>query len=458
MSAQMRRELRAMSSLAWPVILAEIGWILMGIVDTIIVGPLGPAAIGAVGTGSTMFFAVMVLGMGTLFALDTFVARNYGAGRIDECHRWLFAGLQLAAVMSVVLVTAGIAGVRLLSWSGIHPGVLSLLQPYLNALLWSAPSLLVYTVLRRYLQAMNVVRPILVAVVIANLVNAGANVVFVYGYLGVPAMGVVGSAYATLMARLCLAGMFWWVVVDRERQRPSGLYDVPFSWSSSRIWHLVRLGAPAAFQITLEVGVFAAAAALAGRISPVALAANQIVLNIAGFFFMVPFGLGSAAAVRVGQAMGRRDPDGVRRAGWSALGLALAFAVVVATMFVAVPRPFILLFTLDPDVLHLGVLLLLVCAVFQPFDGFQAVSTGALRGIGDTRTPMLANLAGHWCLGLPLAYVLCVSRGWGVVGLWVGLSSGLVLIGSFLIVMWHRRSRCIADLEPDLLVRRPLRS
>ena len=436
-----------MSSIAWPVILAEIGWVLMGIVDTMVVGPLGPAAIGAVGTGSTMFFAVMVLGIGTLFALDTFVAHSYGAGRLDECHRWLYTGLQLAMVMSVVLVALGLVGVKLLSWSGIQPDVLSLLQPYLTALLWSAPPLLFFTVLRRYLQAMNTVRPILVAIIVANVINAGANIVLVYGYFGVPALGVVGSAYATLIARVCLAVMFWWVVAARERQWPSGLHDVPFRWAIEPMWRLVRLGAPAAFQIALEVGVFAAAAALTGRISASALAANQIVLNIAGFFFMVPFGLSSAAAVRVGQAMGRRDPGGVRRAGWSALGLALGFAVVVATLFVVVPGPFIRVFTNDPGVVQTGIVLLLVCAVFQPFDSFQSVSTGALRGLGDTRTPMLANLVGHWCLGLPVAYLLCFSRGWGVVGLWTGLSFGLVLIGSFLIVVWYRRSRDIEGLE-----------
>lgn len=436
-----------MSSIAWPVILAEIGWVLMGIVDTMIVGPLGPAAIGAVGTGSTMFFAVMVLGIGTLFALDTFVAHSYGAGRLDECHRWLYTGLQLAAVMSVVLVALGLVGVRLLSWSGIQPDILVLLRPYLTALLWSAPPLLFFTVLRRYLQAMNTVRPILVAVIVANVINAGANIVLVYGHMGVPAFGVVGSAYATLIARVCLALMFWWVVTERERQWPSGLSDVPFRWAMEPMWRLVRLGAPAAFQIALEVGVFAAAAALAGRISASALAANQIVLNIAGFFFMVPFGLSSAAAVRVGQAMGRRDAGGVRRAGWSALGLALGFAVIVATLFVVVPGPFIRLFTNDAGVVETGIVLLLVCAVFQPFDGFQSVSTGALRGLGDTRTPMLANLVGHWCLGLPVAYLLCFSRGWGVVGLWTGLSFGLVLVGSFLIVVWYRRSRHVIGLE-----------
>jgi len=435
-----------MSSLAWPVILAEIGWILMGIVDTIVVGPLGPAAIGAVGTGSTMFLAVMVLGIGTLFALDTFVARSYGAGRIADCHRWLFTGLQLGAVLSVGLVAIAWVGIWLLQWSGMQSEVLVLLRPYLGTLLWSAPPLLFYTVLRRYLQAMNVVRPILTAVVAANLINAAANVVFVYGHLGFPALGVIGSAYATFLARVCLAGMFWWVVVRRERRAASGLFDVPFRWAVGPMWQLVRLGAPAAGQVALEVGVFAAASALAGRISAPALAAHQIVLNIAGFFFMIPFGLSSAAAVRVGQAMGRADAEGVRRAGWSALGLAVGLAVAIASLFVLLPDPLIRIFSSDPMVRQTGVVLLLVCAVFQPFDGLQAVATGALRGLGDTRSPLAANLIGHWVVGLPVAYWLCFSRGWSVVGLWTGLAAGLVLVGTLLTVVWHWRSRGGAGL------------
>jgi MATE family multidrug resistance protein len=436
----MAGELRATAGLAWPVVLAELGWVLMGIVDTVIVGPLGPAAIGAVGTGSTMFFAVMMLGIGTLFALDTFVAQSFGAGRIDDCHRWLIAGLQLAAVLSVVLVALGLGVVAGLPAAGMHPEVLVLLQPYLTHLLWSVPFLLVFTVLRRYLQAMNVVRPILIAVIATNIINAGANWVFVYGYLGVPAMGVVGSAYATLAARVCLAGMLWMVVVSRERRWPSGLHDVPVAWDPARAWQLVRVGFPAALQVTLEVGVFAAAAALAGRISPVAVAANQIVLNIAGFFFMVPYGLSSAAAVRVGHAIGAGSVHGARVAGWSALGLALAFAAAVAALFLAAPLALLRLFTDDQTVLAVGVTLLAICAVFQPFDGFQVVATGALRGLGDTRTPMLFNLAGHWCIGLPVAYVLCFSQQWGVVGLWAGLSLGLILIGAGLIGIWSWHS------------------
>lgn len=441
----MTRELPQMLRLAWPVVLAELGWITMGIVDTVIVRALGPAAIGAVGTGSTIFLTLMVLGMGTLLALDAFVAQNFGAGRLDECHRWLFAGLQLAAALSILLVGLTLAAAALLPAAGLHPEVLELLQPYLAQLAWSVPTLLAYTVFRRYLQAMNLVRPIMFALVSANLVNAAADWMLVYGRLGAPALGVVGAAYATALARLYLAVFLGGVILLNERRRPSGLRDVPFAFEPARIWRLVRLGVPAALQVALEVGVFAAASALAARITPLAVAANQIVLNIAGFFFMVPFGLSSAAAVRVGQAVGRGDAHGVRTAGATALALALAYALCMSALFMGWPRLFLEIFTEEEALLRVGTAVLFICALFQPFDGCQTVATGALRGLGETRIPMLWNLAGHWALGLPVGYALCFRYGWGVVGLWVGLGLGLGLIGAALFVVWLRRSSRVGD-------------
>ena len=430
-------ELRPMVRLAIPVVLSEIGWISMGIVDTVMVGPIGPAALGAVGTGSTMFFALAVLGMGTLLALDTFVSQRFGAGDIAECHRWLFAGLELAAVMSVALVAIALAGVALLPRAGMHPSILALLQPYLGALTWSIPPLLAFTVFRRYLQAMHVVRPVMVTLLTANLINAGANWVLVYGHLGFPALGVVGSAYATLASRIYLAGVLLAVILYRERQNPSGFHDVPWRVEWARMAKLLRLGAPAALQIMLEVGVFAFAGGLAAMINPDALAANQIVLNIAGFFFMVPFGLSSAAAVRVGHAIGAGDRPRARRAGWVALGLGASFAVVMSLVFMTVPLPFLEIFTRDDDVLRSSAVVLLVYALAQPFDACQTEATGALRGTGNTHVPMILNLVGHWGIGLPLAYVLCFHTGWGVLGLWSGLSFSLFLIGTILVGVWQ---------------------
>ena len=421
-----------MLQLAVPVILAEVGWVIMGVVDTIMVGPLGPAAIGAVGTGTILYMTVMMVGFGMLLALDTFVAQSYGAGRIDECHRWLFAGVQLAIILTAI---------RLLPQLGLHPEVLASIHPYMTHLLWSTPALLAYVVFRRYLQAMDVVRPIMVALILANIVNVAANWLLIQGRFGLPALGVVGAAYATVFSRLLLAIYLFVVIARRERQRPSGLHDVPFAWDPERVRALVRLGTPAAGQILLEVGVFAAASALAARIAPAAVAAHQIVLNIAGLIFMVPYGFGTAAAVRVGQAAGRRDEHGMRVAGWVALALATGAMLTSATIFGLMPRALVGLFTLDATVIDIGAGLLLVAAIFQLFDGLQTVTTGALRGLGNTHVPMFVNLVGHWAVGLPVAYYLCFSRGWGVQGLWVGLALGLILIGSILLGVWHQQSR-----------------
>ena len=433
-----------MLRLALPVIAAEIGWISMGLVDTVMVGPLGPAAIGAVGTGSILYFAVMVVGFGTIYALDTFVSQSFGAGRIDECHRWLFAGLQVAAILCVVLTGMSFALIALLPKFHLHPDVLALIQPYMTHLLWSTPLLLIYAVFRRYLQAMHVVRPIMVVLVLANLVNIGANWLLIEGHWGFPALGVVGSAYATVLSRLVIAVALFGIVVFRERDRPSGLRDVPFRWDPVRVMRIVRLGLPAAGQNLLEVGIFAMASALAGRITPTAVAAHQVVLNIAGFIFMVPFGLASAAAVRVGHAIGRGDGAGAQRAGWAAVLLATVAMLMTASVCALFPRPMIGLFTQDAGVIELGVGLLLIATIFQLFDGLQAVTTGALRGLGNTQIAMFVNLVGHWALGLPIAWLLCFHYGFGAQGLWMGLAFGLIFAALILLAVWHRHSRAIA--------------
>ncbi len=385
--------------------------------------------------------ALTVLGMGILFALDTFVSQSFGAGRIDECHRWLFSGVQLAIALSIVLALAAIGVVALLPHAGLHPAVLALIVPYVSTLIWSTPLLLAYAVFRRYLQAMNVVRPTMIALVTANLVNAAGNWLLVSGHWGAPALGVVGSAYATVIGRVYLAAFLLTAIWWRERQRPSGLHDVPFVIDWERIWTLTRLGFPAALQITLEVGVFAATSILAARITPDALAANQIVLNVASFFFMVPLGISSAAAVRVGQAVGRKDAHGVRVAGWTALAIAGTFMAVCSAGFAIAPHFLLGIFTSDASVLRVATTVLFIYAAFQVFDALQVVATGALRGLGDTRTPMILNFFGHWFLGLPLGAYLCFSRAWGVPGLWLGLAIGLTTVGITLVGVWQRETR-----------------
>jgi multidrug resistance protein, MATE family len=360
---------------------------------------------------------------------------------VDECHRWLVHGLVLATI-----VTLPIAGLLLLlgrglgAW-GLHPSVLVLAQPYVDILAWSVLPLLLYAAFRRYLQGMGIVRPVMVALFTANALNAFANWVLIFGNLGAPAMGVRGAAWATVISRVGMAGFLLGVIIYRERRERPGLLETSIRIEAARMRRLVTLGFPAATQITVEVGVFAAATALAGKLAPASLAAHQIAINIAAFAFMVPLGISSAAAVRVGHAVGALDPAGASRAGWTALLFGTTFMACTAVLFFTVPHVLIGAFTRDAAVLQVGIALLFVAAIFQLFDGVQAVATGALRGLGDTRTPMWWNLAGHWAIGLPFGYTLCFILGFGVIGLWWGLSTGLIICGVALLIVWAEKSQ-----------------
>lgn len=441
----LKRELKQMLALAWPVILAEMGWMSMGIVDTIVVGPLGPEAIGAVGIGSAVFFAFAVFGMGLMLGLDTLVSQAFGAGRIDRCHHWLVQGVYLVLLLAVPLTAMSFGSLVALPAIGIQGRVLELTVPYLENLSWSLFPLLLYACFRRYLQGLHIVRPITFVLITANLINLLGNWMLVYGAFGAPKLGVPGSAWATVLSRIYMAACLLVFIILRDPRRPSDqdpdrirVHDVSWAVSLPSIARLVRLGFPAAGQIALEVAVFGVATALAGRLNPVALAAHQIALNIAGFAFMVPLGLSSAAAVRVGHAVGRRDAHGARRAGWVALLLGVAFMSTTALLFVVAPRPLLRIFSAEGAVMATGVALLRIAAVFQVFDGLQVVATGALRGVGNTRTPMLTNLVGHWLIGLPIGYWLCFHAGWGVQGLWTGLSIGLILVAMVLLWVWWK--------------------
>ena len=440
--ATLRRQMRPTVSLAAPVVIAEVGWVSMQIVDIAMVGRLGPEAIGAVGVGSALFLAFSVFGMGLLLGLDTLVAQAFGARDRAACDRWLRHGVVLALMLTAPLgLLARGAGSRLDVW-GFDPDVLALVRPYFAIVTWSLPLLLLYAAFRRYLQAVSVVRPIMVALVIANVVNAAANWILIFGNLGAPALGVTGAGWATCVSR---AGMVIVLAaaIARRGVRP---WTLTAGVRMAGLRRILALGWPAAAQVVLEYGAFAAVTMLAGRLDPSTLAAHQIVINLAGLTYMVPLGISSAAAVRVGHAVGRRDAAGASGAGWTAVALGTGFMASAAATFLAAPRAILGVFTADDRVVDVGLTLILVVALFQIFDGLQGVATGALRGLGDTRTPMLLNLAGHWMVGLPVGYLLCFAIGWGVLGLWIGVSAGLVLVGSLVTAIWWRRARALASV------------
>jgi multidrug resistance protein, MATE family len=442
--AHWRRELRDLIALAVPVVFSELGWMAQGVVDTIMVGKLGPAAIGAVAVGNAVYYTPSLFGMGLLLGLDTLVAQAYGRRDHDECHRWLAQGVYLACIATLpLMLLAALASFAFVRF-GIAPEVATPAAGYLRVLIWSTLPLLLYGSARRYLQGVGEVRVITATYLGANLINWFLNWVLIYGKLGFPALGVKGSALSTCFARLFMAvaliGFAW--RYERRRGHPLFLH-----WAApqlARLKALTRLGAPAAGQILLEVGAWNLCTFAAGWLTPVALATHTIALNYASVTYMVPLGVSAAAAVAVGHAVGAGDAPRARRAGWLSLALGVGFMLVAAVCFFAFPRPLIELYTRDPQVLAIGPGLLGLAAAFQIFDGIQTVSTGALRGLGETRVPMFANLVGYWFLGLPLGFTLCFWLKWGIYGMWIGLTIALIVIAALLIVRWRRDSAHLA--------------
>jgi multidrug resistance protein, MATE family len=423
-----------------PVVLSELGWMAMGVVDTIMVGRLGPAAIGAVALGNAVCYTPSIFGAGLMLGLDTLVAQAYGRNDHDECHRWLAQGVYLAcfAALPIMLVLA--LASRLLPRFGIAAVVAGPASAYLLRLLWGTLPLLLYAASRRYLQGVGQVRVITVTYVGANLVNWFLNWLLIYGKLGAPAMGVNGSAISTVFARVTMAVALLGFAWRYERKRGHPLFRHWAAPQAARLKQLLKLGAPAGGQILLEVGAWNLATFSAGYLTPVALATHQIVLNYASVTYMVPLGISAAAAVSVGHAVGASDAARARRAGWMALGLGAGFMLLAAVVLLLWPVPLIELYTRDTQVLSVGRSLLVIVAAFELFDGIQTVSTGALRGLGETHTPMLANLVGYWVLGLPLGFFLCFGLKWGIFGLWIGLTLALIVIALALIARWKRDS------------------
>jgi len=431
----LRAEISPMVRLALPLVFAELGWMAMGIEDTMFVGRVSAQAMGAVGLGTMLFYGVGIFASGLLLGLDTVVSQSFGAGDRDDCRHSLISGVWLSLFLIPAVMGAIWLLNPLLSAWGIDPAVMRVTQPYLRVLNWSAPTLILFFGFRRYLQSINIVRPIMITLLTANLVNIFCNWLFVFGNLGMPAMGAEGSAWATFLSRIYQAVVLGAVILRNEPK----LFHVTWKPDFTRVKELLRLGAPAAGQIGLETGVFAVVTVLIGKLGATPLAGHQIALQTVSMTYMMPLGISSAAAVRVGHAIGRRDHEGMARAGWTALGLGAAVMSCAALTLLIFPYWIARLFTPEADVIAAGVTLLRIAAFFQLFDGLQVVATGALRGAGDTRTPMFCHFTGYWVIGLPLGSLLCFHYAMGAPGLWLGLSVGLVLIGVVLVEVWRRR-------------------
>lgn len=432
-------DLRAMVRLAGPVVVVQVGLMLMGVVDTMVVGRLSAEALASVALGNLAVLSVAAFGMGLLMALDPLVAQAVGAGDTQAVRRAVQRSLILAAAISIP------SGLVLLPGEWVLPrlqqplDIVPIAAGYARIAILALPAFFGFVVFRQTLQALERMRPIVTTIVVANVFNLVADAALVFGWGPIPAMGAIGSAWATTMGRWLL--LITLILISRAEILP---LIRPFERASFRLGPLIRtirLGTPIGLQIQLEFAAFGVVALLMGGFGAVEMAAHQVAINLASLTFMVPLGVGAAAAVRVGLAVGAENHEGVRRNTAAALGCGTGFMALTGIAFIAIPRALAGAYTSVPEVVALAAVFIPIAGFFQIFDGIQVVAAGVLRGMGDTRAPVVINLLGFWLLGMPISLVLAFKTDLGPAGLWWGLVAGLGAVAAFVLVRITRQLR-----------------
>lgn len=427
-----RSELSATFRLALPIVLVSVGMMAMGTVDTLMVGHVSGNVLAAVALGNIYFFNVSIFGTGTLMALDPLVSQAVGAG--DQAaiaravQRGAILGLGIAIVTALLLLPAAPV------FRAFHqpPEIVGDAADYLTISATGVLPFFAFVVFRQTLQALGRVAPIVWTIIGANLLNAALNWVFVYGHLGAPPMYAQGSAIATAIARWGMAIVLF--LFARRELMPRLLPIRAGSADRVALWAMLKLGAPIGAQQMLEAAAFGGIGLLMGVLGTRELAGHQVAITLAALTFMVPLGVGSAASVRVGQAIGAGDAPRARAAAHAAYICGVGFMCVTALAFLFAPRLLASMMTSDPTVIAIAATLIPVAGVFQVFDGGQAVGAGVLRGIGDTRAPLISMVAGYWLLGLPISVFLGFRTGLREVGLWYGFVVSLGVVAVFLLL------------------------
>lgn len=457
---RVRREAVELVKLATPIAIAQAGLAMMGIVDTAVVGRVGATELAAVGLAAAVYFGFFCFGIGLMLGMDPLISQALGAKDPVRARRLFWLGNRLA-VWTGLLVAVPLFVVPLfLPAMGVSEEISSKATQYLW---WRLPGIipmLWFVNSRGYLQALKNPRPLVVATVIANVANVFFDLALVFGGVGmvgalqsglgvdaqfllpyvrwIPEMGVTGAALATVLCTLLQLGI---VAVSINRHRVANLPADLRKGLPADARRAVRVGVPIGLHMLAEVGVFSVAGILAARIGAESGGAHQVAITLASFSFTFAVGIGNAGSVRVGYAVGAGDTPGARRAGFVAIWAGGLFMGVSALGMLLWPEAVVRLMTKDPGVIASAVPLMVVAAAFQVSDGVQGVGAGVLRGAGDSHFTFLANLVGHWAIGLPLALYLAFGTSLGITGLWWGLCAGLTAVAVAIVYRFNRLSK-----------------
>jgi MATE family multidrug resistance protein len=424
-------DMRALVRLAVPIATVQVGLMLMAVVDTMVVGHVSSRELAASALGNLYVYGLAGFGMGIVWSVDPIVSQALGARDTEAAALGIQRGLVLGAFLGLLMTLFCLPAEAVFHALGQPADVVPRAAGFVAVSAPSMPFLLLFVTLRQSLQAMKRTQAIVGVIVVGNIVNLALNLWLVFGGAGVPAMGALGSALATGIARVAMIALLllWAGHELRPVLRP---------WRRDAtalppLVRMLRLGLPIGFQNTVEFATFAAISVFAGWLGADAIGGHQVALNLASLMFMVPMGVGSAASVLVGHAIGAGDQAHARRIAASALLCGAGFMCLSACVLLAIPGVFARAYTAVPGVVAVASALIPIAGVFQVFDGLQVVAAGVLRGAGDTRAALIANVLGFWLVGMPVSLLLGFKAGGGVVGLWWGFVAGLAAVALFLV-------------------------
>jgi MATE family multidrug resistance protein len=418
-------EATALLRLGGPIIAAQLAQISMGFVDTVMAGRLSAGDLAAVAVANSIWCTILIFGWGILMSVSPTVAHSFGAGETHAIASPVRQGLWLSLAVSMCAIAVVRTAAPVFHWLNVDPAIVPTAVGFLQAISWGFPASCAFTVLRGFSEAVGKTRPVMVVSLIGLVANIAGNTIFMYGRLGLPPLGAIGCGVASAITMwIMTASLVAWIMVDRH-YRPYALFSQGERPHGTRIARLLKLGSPIGVCLLMEGSMFATVSLLMGSLGQDIVAGHQIAVNVASVTFMVPLGLSVAITVRVGHAMGRRQPRHARRSGLVGAGLAAAFMSLTALVMAAFPRLIASIYTADEGVRSTAASLLVMAAIFQIFDGLQVAGAAALRGLKDTAIPMLITLVAYWGLGLPLGYMLGMTQGRGPQALWIGLIAGL---------------------------------
>jgi multidrug resistance protein, MATE family len=439
----MRRELRPTLALALPIVVGQLAQMAIGLTDTAFIGRLGTVPLAAAAITSGVFGMFYVVGVGLLSGAGVFTARDHGAGNAQASAAWL----QHGAAFALAVGAAAFALLLLLSthFESLHQpaAVIAIVRPFFLLVAASLVPSLVFQVQRQFAESVGQPRGPMLIILSGVALNALLNWVFIFGHWGSPPLGLTGSGWSTLLARLwtVVACSVWLLCSPRF----AAVRAVRFAgWEGARFVALLRLGVPAGLMLLFETGAFGASALLMGWLGAMPLAAHQIALSCASCTFMVPLGLSHAVSLRISRALGAGQQGSLLAIGWGALTAGLFFMLACAVVFAFAGKVLSSAFTPAVEVVSLAARLLTVAAIFQVFDGAQVISVGALRGLTDVRLPMAITFVAYWVISLPLGYWLAFHTQLGAVGLWLGLAAGLGSAAVALVGRFHFKARELA--------------